>query len=207
MSKLLAEMTDFQTVAQFLGFILKDGYRVKYLKVAIASQEYWVKLPKELSQSFDQTLSIGSWLKIEGSQTRDRKKGILKLEASSFSLVNAPNDELNSKLEGKLGGKLETSLSHTADAQPVEKRKNKSACILICQKSDCWQRGGKEVYQRLEAELHERGLSDRVQIQKTGCQKQCKQAPNLVIMPNKDRHSRVKSSQVDSLINRYFGLN
>jgi (2Fe-2S) ferredoxin len=208
MSKLLAEMTDFQIVAQFLGFILKDGYRVKYLKVAIASQEYRVKLPKELSQSFDQTLSIGSWLKIEGSQTLDRKKGILKLEASSFSLVDAPNDELHSKLEGKLGGKLEASLSQTADAQPVvEQKKNKKPCILICQKSDCWQRGGKEVYQRLEAELHERGLSDRVQIQKTGCQKQCKQAPNLVIMPNKDRHSRVKPSEVDSLINRYFGLN
>jgi len=204
MPKSFGQCADLQVVAQFLGVILKDGYRVKYLRVAIASQEYWIKLPKELSQSFDQTLSIGSWLKIEGSQILDRKKGILKLEASSFSLVNAPNDELN----GKLGGKLEASLSHTADAQPlVEKRKNKAACILICQKSDCWQQGGKEVYQRLEQELRDRGLSDRVQIQKTGCQKQCKQAPNLVIMPNKDRHSRVKLSQVDSLLNRYFGLN
>ncbi|MCY7331826.1 MAG: (2Fe-2S) ferredoxin domain-containing protein [Pseudanabaena sp. CAN_BIN31] len=199
MSKLLAEMTNFQILAQFLGVILKDGDRVKYLKVAIASQEYRVKLPKALSQSFDQKLSIGSWLKIEGSQTLDRKKGILKLEASSFSVVNAPNSELN---------KLEPSLTQSADSQPVaDKNKNKAPCILICQKSDCWQHGGKEVYQKLEQELRDRGLSDRVQIQKTGCQKQCKQAPNLVIMPNKDRHSRVKLSQVDSLLNRYFGLN
>lgn len=199
MSKLLAEMTNFQILAQFLGVILKDGDRVKYLKVAIASQEYRVKLPKELSQSFDQKLSIGSWLEIEGSQTLDRKKGILKLEASSFSVVNAPNRELN---------KLEPSLTQSADSQPVaDKNKNKAPCILICQKSDCWQHGGKEVYQKLEQELRDRGLSDRVQIQKTGCQKQCKQAPNLVIMPNKDRHSRVKLSQVDSLLNRYFGLN
>lgn len=199
MPKSFDKLADLQVAAQFLGVILKDGHRVKYLRVAIASQEYWVKLPKELSQSFDQKLSIGSWLKIEGSQTLDRKKGILKLEASSFSVVNAPNSELT---------KLEPSLTQSANSQPVtDKNKTKASCILICQKSDCWQHGGKEVYERLEEELHDRGLSDLVQIQKTGCQKQCKQAPNLVIMPNKDRHSRVKLSQVDSLLNRYFGLN
>ncbi|MFN5303279.1 MAG: (2Fe-2S) ferredoxin domain-containing protein [Pseudanabaena sp.] len=84
------------------------------------------------------------------------------------------------------------------------KKKNDLACILICQKSDCWQSGGKEIYQRLEEELRDRGLSNRVQIQKTGCQKRCKQATNLVIMPNK-AHRYVKSSQVESLLNRYFG--
>jgi NADH:ubiquinone oxidoreductase subunit E len=85
------------------------------------------------------------------------------------------------------------------------KKKKDLPCILICHKSDCWQSGGKEIYQRLEEELRDRGLSNRVQIQKTGCQKRCKQAPNLVIMPNKDHHSYVKSSQVESLLNRYFG--
>ncbi|GBO55518.1 hypothetical protein APA_3669 [Pseudanabaena sp. lw0831] len=78
---------------------------------------------------------------------------------------------------------------------------------MICQKSDCWQSGGKEVYRRLEQELRDRGLSDRVQIQKTGCQKQCKQAPNLVIMPNKNLYTRIKLSQIDGLLNRYFGSN
>jgi len=190
MSKLLAETVDFQVVAKFLGVVLKDGYRVKYLKVDINAQEYWIKLPKELSQRFDLDLSVGSWLDIKGTQTLDRKKGVLKLEASSFSNVNAPHIALN-----------KDSNSPTM----ISKHKPKSACILICQKSDCWQRGGKEVYQKLEQELSDRGLSDRVQIQKTGCQKQCKQAPNLVIMPNKERRSHVKPSQVHSLIDQYFG--
>jgi NADH:ubiquinone oxidoreductase subunit E len=81
---------------------------------------------------------------------------------------------------------------------------NQNFCILICYKSDCWLSGGREIYQRLETELRDRGLSDRVQLQKTGCQKLCGQAPNLLIMPNKDRHSYVKLSQVNSLLNRYF---
>lgn len=191
MSKLLTQMTDFQVVAQFLGTILKDGYRVKYLRVAIADQEYWIKLPKTLSQSFDQNLIIGSWLEIRGTQTLDRKKGILKLEASTFSITNDPH-----------AASLPVSNSPQTK---IAKQKNKPSCILICQKSDCWERGGKEIYQRLQETLGDRGLSDLVQLQKTGCQKQCKKAPNLVIMPQKDRHSHVRLTQVDSLVNRYFG--
>jgi len=192
MSKLLDQLADFQIVAKFLGVILKDGYRIKYLRVAIATQEYRVKLSKELSQNFDPDLAVGSWLQIKGTQTLDRKKGILKLEASSFCNANPAN---TSRTEI-----VNTETTETA----IAKKKEKPACILICQKSDCWQHGGKEVYQRLEEQLHDRGLSDRVQIQKTGCQKQCKQAPNLVVMPNKDKHSYVKPSQVDGLLNRYF---
>jgi hypothetical protein len=189
MSKLLTPV-DFRVVAQFLGVILKDGDRVKYLRVAIADQESWIKLPKELRHSFDPHLSVGSWLEIRGTQRLDRKKGILKLEASSFVTANSPHPVFN-------------QASHSQIA--IAKKKNQASCILICQKSDCWQRGGKEVYQELEQELRDRGLEDQVQIQKTGCQRQCKQAPNLVVMPNKDRHSYVKPSQVNSLLNRYFG--
>jgi (2Fe-2S) ferredoxin len=200
MSKSLDQLADFQIVGQFVGVILKDGYRVKYVKLAvksaIASQEYWVKLPKELSQSFDQSLAVGSWLEMLGTQCLDRKKGLLKLEASSFTTTNAPSNEVN---------QITDDNKQEAIAQ-IPPQKAKPACILICQKSDCWQHGGKEVYQRLEQELRDRGLSDRVQIQKTGCQKQCKQAPNLVIMPNKAKHSHVKPSQVDSLLNRYFEI-
>lgn len=202
MSQLLSQMTDFQVIAQFLGIIIKDGDRVKYLKVAISSQEYWVKLPKKLSQRFDLNLTDGSWLEIEGTQTLDRQKVILKLKASSLRAANCPNSELNHKLKPKLKSTL-TSSSGVHNV--VEKKKNKASCILICQKSDCWLQGGKEIYQSLEQELRDRGWSDRIQIQKTGCQKQCKQAPNLVVMPNKDRHSRVKASQVKNLLNRCFG--
>lgn len=194
MSKSLDQLADFQVVAKFLGVILKDGYRIKYLRVAIATQEYRVKLPKELSQNFDPNLAVGSWLEIKGTQALDRKKGILKLEASSFCNANPPNASLTEIVS--------TEIVNTERA--IAKKKEKPACILICQKSDCWQHGGKEVYQRLEEELRDRGLSDRVQLQKTGCQKQCKQAPNLVVMPSKDKHSYVKPSQVDGLLNRYF---
>jgi NADH:ubiquinone oxidoreductase subunit E len=84
------------------------------------------------------------------------------------------------------------------------REKREISCILICQKADCWLEGGKEVYHRLEEELRDRGLSDRVQLQKTRCLKQCHQAPNLVIMPARERHGFMKLSQVGNLLNRYF---
>ena len=189
MSKSLEQLIDLQIVGQFNGVILKDGDKIKYVRIEIASQEYWVKLPKELSQSFDPNLVVGSWLEITGTQSLDRKKGIVKIKASSFCKTNPPNISAN------LGVAIPIS----------DNKQKKPACILICQKSDCWQHGGKEVYQHLERGLRDRGLSDRVQIQKTGCQKQCSQAPNLVIMPEKQKHRYVKPSQVDSLLNQYFG--
>lgn len=189
MSKSADQSVDFQAVGEFIGVIFKNDDKIKYLRVMISAQEYRVKLPKELSHNFDPNLSIGSWLEISGTKTIGRKKGVLKLEALSLSITSPPS----------------TSSVQGSDLQTAIAKKKKSACILICQKSDCWQHGGKEVYQQLEEELRDRGISDQVQLQKTGCQKQCKKAPNLVIMPNKDRHSYVKSSQVNGLLNRYFG--
>jgi (2Fe-2S) ferredoxin len=78
------------------------------------------------------------------------------------------------------------------------------ATILVCQKSDCMKRGGKAVCQALEAALSDRGLEDQVTIKGTGCMKNCKAGPNLV-MPDKTRHSRIQASFVPALMNQHFG--
>ena len=62
---------------------------------------------------------------------------------------------------------------------------------MVCQKSDCMKRGGKAVCQALEAALSDRGLEDQVTIKGTGCMKNCKAGPNLV-MPDKTRYSRIQ---------------
>ncbi|OBQ32475.1 MAG: (Fe-S)-binding protein, partial [Anabaena sp. CRKS33] len=42
-----------------------------------------------------------------------------------------------------------------------------------------------------------------VAIKGTGCMKNCKAGPNLV-MPDKTRYSKVKAEQVPALINKHF---
>jgi (2Fe-2S) ferredoxin len=57
--------------------------------------------------------------------------------------------------------------------------------------------------QALQTELDDRGLTDHVTIRGTGCMKQCKAGPNLV-MPDKSRYTRIRPDQVAGLIDQHF---
>jgi (2Fe-2S) ferredoxin len=58
----------------------------------------------------------------------------------------------------------------------------------------------------LEASLEEKGLKEAVNIKLTGCLKQCKKGPNVVVMPDKKHYSQVAPQDVPSLIERHFAL-
>ena len=64
-------------------------------------------------------------------------------------------------------------------------------------------RGGDGVCRALESALSDRSLSNEVTIKGTGCMKNCKAGPNLV-MPDKTRYSRIQASQVSALIDKHF---
>ncbi len=64
-------------------------------------------------------------------------------------------------------------------------------------------RGGDGVCRALESALSDRSLSDEVTIKGTGCMKNCKAGPNLV-MPDKTRYSRIQEKQVPALIDKHF---
>lgn len=163
---------EFNLTVPLRGVILKNGDRVKYLRVEIDQREYWIKIPKPLRPIYDPNQwQPGTVLQISGVQTIDRKTGVLELEATTW--------------QG-----LETATTVT-ETIPIPK----PAQILICGKKDCWQAGGKDIYQCLEQEIIDRGLQEKVRLHKTGCQKQCKHAPNLVTMPSKKRYQSVSSSQ------------
>jgi NADH:ubiquinone oxidoreductase subunit E len=86
---------------------------------------------------------------------------------------------------------------------PAKTKPAKIQTILVCQKSDCMNRGGKALCQALESELINNGLEDSVTIKGTGCMKNCKAGPNLV-MPDKTRYSKIQATQVPALIDKHF---
>ena len=93
-------------------------------------------------------------------------------------------------------------------AKPEKSNSNSSSTksklqVVICQGSSCSKQGSKAVYEKLQSELHSQGIVEQVEIKITGCLKQCKQGPNL-IMPDKNRHSRVKLQQVFTLVQKYL---
>ncbi|MBE9208794.1 (2Fe-2S) ferredoxin domain-containing protein [Nostoc sp. LEGE 06077] len=189
-----AEIAGFCLEGRFIDFVIKDGYKLKGLILDTSEGECYVKLAKPLRAAFDLRLPKGTWLQVVGIKKYDEKKGEFTLKAER---VMAASSDL---------GRVATStaiqeppVSNDVKVKPAKAKQT----ILMCQKSDCWKRGGKAVCQAFEAALSDRGLEDQVTIKGTGCMKNCKAGPNIV-MPDKTRYSRIQTNQVASLMDKHF---
>ncbi|MFP4008522.1 MAG: (2Fe-2S) ferredoxin domain-containing protein [Spirulinaceae cyanobacterium] len=172
----------FQLHGQLLAFVIKDGYKVKYLRVAVENTELWIKLPKKVRKALDPRLTPGCYLNIQGTQKLE-KTGKTKFTAKSVQLANAKPSE----------------------AFPATPRREKAqARILVCGKSACRKRGGQQLCHALEQKLRDRGLEDQVQIKSTGCLKACKKGPNLIVMPDKTHYQRVEAHEVAAIVEEHF---
>ncbi len=192
MGKSNQQISEFSLEGRFLGFVFKDGYKIKYLRLAARETECWVKVSKALRSSIQQELTPGDWIQVSGEQELNWKTGKLKLKADEIELPKARLEK-----ENTLG--LATT---KVDVAPVGKRK---ATVLVCEKSDCCKRGAKEVCQALAQTLRDRGLADQVTIKGTGCMDRCKAGPNIVVMPDKTRYSRIDASEIPGVIEKHFG--
>lgn len=196
----MTEISEFCLEGKFLDFVIKDGYKLKGLLLETADGECYVKLAKHLRAAFDLRLSPGTWLQVVGEKKHDLKTGEVKLKAQRVMAASRRDGEI-----GRWGDREKDHTSSPQDltAPTINNAKPKKATILVCQKSDCMKRGGKEVCQALEAAVSACGLESEVTIKGTGCMKNCKAGPNLV-MPDKTRHSRVQASQVPALMDKHF---
>lgn len=187
MSKKHQQVSSFSLEGRFLGFELEDGFKIKRLNLATAEGEYGIKLSKEARASVRGVLTPGDWLTIVGEKKTNLETDEVKYKAYRIEQTSPAQ-------------KVASSVT-VPTPQPQVKPQ---ATILVCQKSDCMKRGGKAVCQALQAELRDRGLQDQVTVKMTGCMKQCKEAPNLVVMPGKTRYSRIQSADVPALLDQHF---
>ncbi|MBW4478186.1 MAG: (2Fe-2S) ferredoxin domain-containing protein [Tolypothrix brevis GSE-NOS-MK-07-07A] len=182
------QVSEFCLEGRFLDFAVKDSYKLKGLLLATAEGECYVKLAKDLRAAFNLELPKGTWLQVVGEKTLDLKTGEVKLKASRVMAAGT-------------GGQEDKGTGGEGDRETRGTRGK--ATILMCQKSDCMKRGGDGVCRALESALGDRSLSNEVTIKGTGCMKNCKAGPNLV-MPDKTRYSRIQEKQVPALIEKHF---
>jgi (2Fe-2S) ferredoxin len=173
---------EFTLVGELEDFVTKSNGRVQYLQLSTEEGEYWLKVAKESNYILSKHLQIGCKLKIMGMQKNKLHKGEIEYTAYKIELIAQPATR-----------NLDTANIATAKAK-----------VLFCQKSTCWQRGGKAACELLKAELKNRGMEERVEIKTTGCLKQCEQAPNMVVLPDRVRYSRVEPKQITALIERHL---
>ncbi|MGA1474886.1 MAG: (2Fe-2S) ferredoxin domain-containing protein [Prochlorothrix sp.] len=72
--------------------------------------------------------------------------------------------------------------------------------IQVCGKGSCKKRGSCKLAQNLNQEIQRSGLESHIQVQMTGCLKQCKQAPNLKLKPQGKILSQVKVQDIPALV-------
>lgn len=185
----LDRISEFNLEGRFLGFAAKDGYKLKYLRLATATGEYTLKIPKEARLQLYRTLTPGVWVQVSGYRKLDPEAGRVKLKAYQVTPI-APGE-----------AQLPATEPLSAIAEPTSP--SPKATILVCQKSDCCKRGGSALFRALQAELDDRGLAGQVTLKPTGCMKRCKAGPNLV-MPDKTRYSQIRSDAVSDLLDKHF---
>lgn len=210
------QVSEFSLEGEILSLIIEDGCKLKYLRIGSdRGIEYLVKLCKELRASLSSVLTPGLRVQVAGEKQLNLKNGKLKLKAYSLKLtgsnVRAPEqlDLTNAPVQLVTSPEAidnNSISSHATAPQTATAPAKTQAKILVCQKSDCQKRGGAAVCKALENALNSRGLEGQVTVQGTGCLKQCKAGPNIVLMPDKTRYSRIKPAEIPALIEKHFAV-
>lgn len=164
---------------EFLGFLA-----YKYIQVKVGEQIIPIKLAKELREPLGREIVKG-----------DRLAVYLEQSGSGLKSFKLRSDRVE-----KLDGKPLSSVTESPAAQQIQTGK-----VLVCRKSSCAKRGGKQLYRALVETLEQLGLQERVTIQLTDCQKQCKQAPSLILMPGRVKHAYVNPNNLASLLKAHYG--
>ena len=181
----------FHLEGEFLGVCAIDGYKLKYLRLRTADRDIVVKVPKELRMGMVYKLAIGDRLRCEGIQ-KD-----LKFKAHTIEKIDPSHQE--DRVGFAYAIARANALLPRTMASPPERAKVK---ILICQKPHCLNNGGREVYTALTEQLNSHNLNDHVTVKATGCLKCCKQAPNLVVLPDRSSYHQVRTSQIPEIISK-----
>lgn len=185
-------MGELQTLeGEVLAFVPGKKGRLDRFKLSVADGECLVKFPKEWASTLNASLHPGERVQVRGKLKFDEDSGEYYLKAITVLHLKQPVVATY-----QLVPPAEPARSEPATLPPLSTR------VLVCTSSDCCKRGAKTLCRTLTETVKQYGLQDRVRIEKTGCMKRCKQGPNLVIMPQKARFTRVGPEQATELLLR-----
>lgn len=182
----------FSLEGQFGGFTAGGKSPFKYLNLESVDERHVIKLPKSVQLMVFRYLQAGDWIRVIGNQSIDKETGEPSLKATEVLRVK-PLEVVKTPVD-----------SGSTPKPPQKNKKSSKSKVLICQKSACRKRGATKVCQQVEATLAATGLTDTVQVKLTGCMDRCKAGPNMVVMPDKQRYTKVKPAQVPGLIEQHF---
>lgn len=179
MSHKFLTLSEINLEGNFLGFMGDNPRKFKYLRLEISSGDVLVKLPKELRSSLGLSLRLGEQIQVYGVSKLNTRTGEVKLKA--YQVKQADNCQNQDILSPQIAAK-----------------------IKVCQKSGCLKRGGQDLLSELEQILRDRGLLDKVTIERTGCQKCCGSAPNCVLQLGNKKYKNIHPEAIASLLESHL---
>lgn len=174
----------------FLGFVEADSARAKTIRLEVEGEVLTIQLSKEVRRALRSPLQPGNHLCCIGRS---------KLNGNTIQLKAYQVYALPTPLPSACP--LPTADAHlpTHSSAPAPKLK-----IQVCRKSGCQKRGGQQLAVALEQALRDRNLHTQVEIQYTGCQKHCAEAPTLTVSPGHHRYSQVQPSRLTAILDRHL---
>jgi hypothetical protein len=169
---------------RYLEGVFSDKGYLKWLWLETDRGEKQIKLPKFLAYSLSQEAKPGSDLRVWARPKKDYFKALMVVPLAPMSQV---------------------IVSQVIVSPPVVPAFVRSCTIQVCQKGGCRKRGSLEVWQALEQQIHDRSDSLEIRLETSSCLKNCKQGPNLRVLPDKVCYQQVQPEQV-ALILKKQGL-
>jgi Thioredoxin-like [2Fe-2S] ferredoxin len=175
-------------VGRFVGYDLKDGYKVKRMKLLTPNGIQSIKLSKEARASLfritlEAPLNLGTALTIQAEKKFDDGEMMLKARQIDLAMGNLEEEQ-------PWSGSIEDLTSPQTVQETVQ--------VKICDRGTCRKRGSQAVYNAVCQSIQEQGLSEQISVQTTGCLKNCKRGVTVQI--NGTQHSQVCPLQVGQLI-------
>ena len=170
-------LSEFNLKGEFIGFDGDNLKKPKYLKLITYSGEIKLKLPKILRKSAASFLEIGKQINVFGVNKLNLRTGKTKLKVYGIKPIETCPKQSNST-----------------------KSKPK---ILVCHKSSCRKRGSLNVLPELEKILREKGLYDKVAIERTGCLKCCS-SPNCILKLGKKEYKKIQPEVIAQMLEKHL---
>ena len=76
--------------------------------------------------------------------------------------------------------------------------------ILVCGGTGCTSSGSPKVIEKLEKEFEAKGLTDKIQIVKTGCFGLCELGPIMIVYPEGTFYSRVEIDEIPRIVDEHL---
>lgn len=76
--------------------------------------------------------------------------------------------------------------------------------VLVCGGTGCTSSGSPKIIEKLEEELKEKGLTDKIQLVKTGCFGLCERGPIMIVYPEGSFYSRVKIEEIPRIVDEHL---